>query len=118
MQCDANAVLFLVASFLACAVVGFLLRASDSERRQSFGAGYTSWFMRALYAPFWSWSGVLVCITALALFFGVLVLPGYLFGYHPTCGAEYNLRKVVFVSGILVGWLLRYLVWKFYLWQK
>lgn len=115
MDCSTPANTIVIAGFLAGVLLGFLFRNSDAERDQAIRGGFRHWFMRALYAPIWSARGLLLLVVALAVAVFALMLPGYMLSAYPLCTGSNEFHRLSFIVGALVGWFLRYLLWRYYL---
>jgi hypothetical protein len=116
MDCDAKLTLIVVAGFVSGVLAGFLFRFSDAERDQAYRAGYRSGFLqRMYYTPFWRPEALLWLIPLIALLAFILWAPSALLGVLPLCGADFRTHQFALAGGTLVGWFLRWLLWKFYL---
>lgn len=107
--------LIIATGFLSGLLMGFLFRNSDAEREQAIRNGYHHWLMRTLYAPVWNLRGFLFLLSSLGVLILILWLPGHLLGVFPLHGNAFYIHKAAILIGVLIGWFLRYLLWKRYL---
>ena len=116
-MCDERSLLVFFGALTLGLLAGFILCWSSKEQRQGEVGGFSNPLLRVLNAPIWTLSGVLVSFVGLCLLFGGLFVPGYLGIAIGNCGLPWTVDRVGLALGWLSGWLLRYLVGKFY-WRR
>lgn len=117
MTCGVSDAVVVLVGLTSGVVLGFLFRNSDAERKQFMNSGYRHWVLRALYSPIWSLQGLATFILMLAIFAFALWFPLHVAGIGNLCGATFRWHKVGLIGGALVGWFLRYLLWRLFLWR-